>query len=237
MQTKSSYPWLMLISRSVVFITLQALIALAFFLAGDASAWSESARWWTFVAALANILSILLLIYLYKAEDKKFRDSFRFTRASVKTDLLWFVGSGVIGLPIAALPMYVLGTAIFGDRMIPVNMMFLPLPSWALVVSLIFPLTIAFAELPTYFGYVMPRLSRQMNSWLAWLVASFFLGAQHMFLPFLPDGRFMLWRLLMYMPFALFAGLLIKLRPSLLPYFMIVHALVDLSAVSVYLMI
>lgn len=84
----------------------------------------------------------------------------------------------------------------------------------------------------------MPRLEAKIgNGWIAWLIASFFLGAQHMFLPLILDGRFMLWRLGMYMPFALFAGLMLKLRPSLFPYFMIVHALVDLSAVAVYFMI
>ena len=116
--------------------------------------------------------------------------------------------------------------------------MFRPLPTWALVVSLLFPLTIGFAELPTYFAYAMPRLEAQLkNGWLACLIASFFLSAQHVFLPLILDGRFMLWRLLMYMPFALFAGLMLKLRPTLLPYFMIVHTLVDISAVSVYLML
>ena len=134
--------------------------------------------------------------------------------------------------------MNMLGAAIFGDAMTPTYMMFRPLPTWAFVLSLLFPLTIAFAELPTYFGYVMPRLAAQLkNGWVAWMTASFFLGAQHMFLPLILDGRFMLWRLGMYMPFALFAGLIIKLRPSLLSYFMIIHALMDLSAVAVYLMI
>ena len=144
----------------------------------------------------------------------------------------------MVGLPIIASPMNILGKALFGDRMIPTYMLFQPLPAWALVVSLLFPITIAFAELPTYFGYSMPRVAAQIkNGWLAWLIASFFLGAQHMFLPLIPDGRFMLWRLLMYMPFALFSGFFLKLRPGLLPYFMIVHALADFSAVAVYLMI
>jgi hypothetical protein len=112
------------------------------------------------------------------------------------------------------------------------------LPAWALVLSFLFPLTIGFAELPTYFGYVMPRLASQLkNGWLAWLIASLALAAQHMFLPLILDGGFILWRLLMYLPFALFGGLLIKLRPTLLPYSMIVHALADVSAVLVYLTI
>ena len=38
------------------------------------------------------------------------------------------------------------------------------------------------------------------------------------------------------MLFALFTGLTIKLRSTLLPYFLIVHTLADLSAVAVYRM-
>jgi hypothetical protein len=186
----------------------------------------------------ANIVSIYLLVRLYGAEGKRYLDAVKFSRAAWKVDLLWFLGASVIGIPIASLPMNIVGDVLFEDRMTPVYMMFRTLPAWALVVSLLFPLTVAFAELPTYFAYCMPRIAAQIkNGWLAWLIASFFLGAQHMFLPLIPDGRFMLWRLLMYMPFALFAGFFLKLRPTLLPYFMIVHALVDVSAVAVYLMI
>ncbi len=41
----------------------------------------------------------------------------------------------------------------------------------------------------------------------------------------------------MYLPFALFIGLMIKLRPSLLPYVVVIHALMDISTVLVYLMV
>jgi hypothetical protein len=236
-----SSPWFMLISRSVLFIISQVLIALILAAAGTASAWDESARWWTFIAILTNIVSIYLLVRMFKAEGKRYFEAIHFSRGTVKTDLLWFFGASFIGLPIAAAPMTLLATALFGDAMTPTTMMFRPLPTWAFVLSFLFPLTIAFAELPTYFGYVMPRLfargGSQSHPWLAWLIASFFLGAQHIFLPLILDGRFMLWRLGMYLPFALFAGLVIKLRPSILPYFMIIHALMDISAVAVYLTI
>jgi hypothetical protein len=190
------------------------------------------------MAIFANIVSIYLLVRLYREEGRRYFDAIKFSRVSWKKDVLWFLGASLIGLPIISSPMTILGQALFGDRMIPTYMLFQPLPAWALIVSLLFPITVAFAELPTYFAYSMPRIAVQIKSgWLAWLIASFFLGAQHMFLPLIPDGRFMLWRLLMYMPFALFAGFFLKLRPTLLPYFMIVHALVDFSAVAVYLMI
>jgi hypothetical protein len=64
-------------------------------------------------------------------------------------------------------------------------------------------------------------------------IASFFLGTQHMFFPFIFDGRFII----------LATGnvsalrLVLKLCPTLLPYFMILQALLDISAVTVYLTI
>jgi hypothetical protein len=116
--------------------------------------------------------------------------------------------------------------------------MFRPLPTWAFALSFLFPLTIWFTELPTYFGYCMPRLETQLkNGWLALVVASLFLAAQHMFLPFILDGGYLLWRFGMFLPFALLVGLALKLRPSLLPYFVIAHALMDISTVLVYLTI
>ena len=236
--TTISHPWLMLISRSVLFLIFQALIALILAAAGNAAAWDESARWWTFMAFLANFASLYLLVRLFNSEGKRFWDILRFSRKTWKTDLLWFLGFNIIALPVAAGPREPLAAAIFGDPMIAMNMFFLPLPTWAFVLSFLFPLTIWFAELPTYFGYAMPRLEAQLkNGWLAWFIASFFLAAQHMFLPLILDSGYLLWRLGMFLPFALFTGLALKLRPTLLPYFVIVHALMDVTTVMIYLMI
>jgi hypothetical protein len=230
-------PWLMLFSRCALFFGFQALIAGVLFLAGSSAAWAEAPRWWPFVAILTNFTSIYLLVRLFRAEGGRYLNLLRFSRATVKKDLLWLLGTSVIGLPIMAAPISTLAAAIYGDPMIPITMMFRPLPAWALLVSILFPLTIGFAELPTYFGYVMPRLAAQLkNSWLAWLLVALLLAFQHAFLPFIPDAQFILWRFGMYLPFALFAGLVLKLRPSLLPYFAIIHVLIDFSALAMYWM-
>lgn len=233
-----SAPWLMLFSRSALFLLFQALIAMILFTAGVKSAWDESARWWTFAVSLTNIVSLYFLVQLFKAERKNFWDILRFSHETWKTDLLWLVGFGVIGLPIAAAPREPLAAAIFGDSMVATNMMFQPLPTWAFILSFIFPLTIWFSELPTYFGYCMPRLEGQLkNGWFAWIIASLFLAAQHMFLPFILNSGYLLWRFGMFLPFALVTGLVLKFRPSLLPYFVIVHALMDITTVLVYIML
>jgi hypothetical protein len=238
MQTKPSHPWLMLLSRSILFLLFQLLITLILSLAGVSSAWDESARYWTFLAFLANFVSIYLLVRLFNSEGKRFLDLFKFSRETWKKDLLWFIVLSIIAMPLVAAPREPLAAAIFGDAMIATNMFFRPLPTWAFVLSFLFPLTIAFAELPTYFGYCMPRLETQLkNGWLAWFIASLFLAAQHMFLPLIFNGGYLLWRFGMFLPFALFTGLVVKFRPALLPYFVIVHALLDISTVLVYLMI
>jgi hypothetical protein len=230
-------PWLMLFSRSILFVTAQALIAVFLAVMGTQDAWNEAARWWIFFPIFANVGSVILLTLALHAEGKRYRDLFRISREKIKADLLWLFGSSLIGLPIASAPMNLLGAAIFGDAMAPIYMLFRPVPTWALVVGLLFPATMAFAELPTYFGYTMPRLFNGKASWLAYVFAALFLGLQHCFLPFIGDPRYLLWRGLMYLPFALYAGLMIKLRPSLLPYFAIIHALLDISVLSVYSML
>jgi hypothetical protein len=231
-------PWLMLISRSALFLIFQVAIAALFWLGGSRNPWGESSRWWMIFVILANFVSIYLLVHAFRAEGKRFLDILRFSRQTLKTDLLWLASTSIIGLPIVAAPMGNLAVAIYGDAMTPIRLLFQPIPAWALAVGLLFPLTIGFAELTTYFGYVMPRLAVQLRSgWAAWLLASLFLGVQHCFLPLILDGRYLLWRGGMYLPFALFAGLLLKLRPSLLPYFAVIHTLIDISVVSVYLML
>ena len=238
------YPWLMLISRSILFLLAQGLIALAVLASGARPVWNEAGRWWPFMAIFANLGSLFLLVRLYKAEGKNFWESLRFSRQTWKTDLLWLLGFSVIGLPLAALPREPLGTAIFGDPMISTRMLFQPLPDWAVVVSFLFPLTIWFSELPTYFGYCMPRLFAGGKSkkhpalgWLAWIIASFFIAAQHIFLPFLLNGGYLLWRFAMFLPFALITGLVLKLRPGMMPYLAAGHVLMDISTVLVYWMI
>ncbi len=231
----------MLISRSLLFLVGQGFVALSLVLLGIDSAWMESARWWIFLPIFGNLASIVLLVLVFRAEGQRYLDLLRFSRTTVKTDLLWFFGSILIGLPIVAMPMNILGTVIFGEAQIPITMLFRPLPGWALVIGLLFPLTIGFAELPTYFGYVMPRLFANQKSnpalaWAAYLLAALFLGLQHCFLPLIANGGFILWRALMYLPFALYAGLMLKLRPGLLPYFAVLHVLMDISALSVYLL-
>lgn len=170
----SRWPWLMLPLRTVLFAAFQALFALGFLLAGSAAAWNASANWWPFAVTAANVVCIALLIRLYHREDKHYWGLFRFQRETVKSDLLALLGILIISEPIAFLPNLLAANWLFGNQQTALDLFIRPLPAWAAYASLvIFLVTIALAELPTYFAYVMPRLAeRTGRPWLAVLLAA-----------------------------------------------------------------
>jgi len=149
----------------------------------------------------------------------------------MKQDLLIVLGAFILAGPIAFLPNMLAATWLFGEQQAALDLFMQPLPVWGFVLSLVlFPLTTALTELPTYFAYSMPRLETQTaKRWLAVLLPSLFLALQHCTLPLIFDGRFMAWRLLMYLPFAISVGLLLHWRPRLLPYLVAVHFLLDMA--------
>jgi hypothetical protein len=61
------------------------------------------------------------------------------------------------------------------------------------------------------------------------LVAAVTLSLQHVVLPLLFDWRFVIWRAFTFLPFALWFGWALYRRPSLLPYLVVAHALLDAS--------
>lgn len=227
---------LVLAHRLVLFLVWQSLIAVGYALAGHAAPWSASAAWWPVSVTLTNLVTIGYLRRQAAREGVSYWTLIGSTinRQHVKLDLLTVSGLLIAAAPLAMVPNIGLAQLLFGDPMAPLAMFVQPLPVAVALVSLVlFPLTIAFAELPFYFGYVMPRLAESRSGY-GWpvLLPALFLAAQHATLPFIPEPRFVLWRLGMFVPFALLLGFALRWRPRLLPYLMAIHALIDLSAAS-----
>jgi hypothetical protein len=224
----------MLPARMILFSAFQALFAVGFWLAGSPAAWEASANWWPITATLANLACMALLIGLFNGEGKRYRNLFRIQRDTLKGDLLVMLGIVILFGPVGYLPGILIGGWLFGEAQTPLGMFIRPLPLWAALIALaIWPVTQGLAELPTYFGYSMPRLKGQTGrAWLAVALASGFLAAQHIALPLLFDVRFVAWRGLMFVPFALMVGILLHWRPRLLPYLVIVHILIDAATAA-----
>jgi len=228
----------MLVLRSGLTFTLLLLLAAIFALAGRGTPVADSAAWWLWFVTIANIASIVFMARFSRMEGLRLRDIFFVNRSTWKGDLLWLlialVGSSLTAMP----PGMLLANALWADPNLPNQMLFQPLPFWAIYpLFALMPTTQAFAELPIYWGYVAPRLrARGMNRWLAILLVGFWLSIQHMFFAFQPDWRYNLWLGVKFLPFALLTGILIDRRPTLLPYMMFVHFLLDATLPLLLLM-
>jgi len=227
----TTIPFLLLASRLVFFLTFQALIAL------QVNSWETSEKYWLLTATLTNIVSIALLFILFRRDGEHYLNIFTFKMAGLKKDIFIFSGLALLAVPIILLPGHFLGIMLWGDPDVPTEMMFRPIENWLVYILLVaFPVTIVFAELATYFRYIMPKLQNQLSAkWLAVLLPVIFLSIQHCTLPFIPDLNFMVFRALVYLPFAILIGISIYFRPSLFIYFAIFHGIMDFAAALMFL--
>lgn len=223
--------WLMLTARTGLFVLWQAILALVLLILGSLKAWDDAAAWWPITVILTNLVCIVLLQTFYQREGLRFWDIFRLKRETWRKDLLFLVGILVISGPVAMLPNMLLATWLFGDQQVALDLFLRPLPTWAIFLAVtVWPVTQALAELPFYFAYLMPRLEAQTGQrWQAVLLSAFWLGAQHCAMPLVFDGRFILWRFWMFLPFALMVAVVLRSRPQLLPYLVVVHGLMDMA--------
>jgi hypothetical protein len=234
--------WLLLPARTIFFLVGQAIIALILLLVSGKSDWQTSAAWWPMAVALADLFCLYLLIRWYKKEGKNFFSEFRIFRESIWKDLGVVLLSLVVGGPLAVIPNILLSIWLFGDPEASLPLFVGALPLWAVIISgVLFPLGQALTEIPMYMRYIAPKLENKSDSgyglkpWLAVGLASLFLSLQHITAPLVFDLRFILWRALMYLPFAIYVGILIRWRPRLLPFICAIHLLMNLSFVFMYM--
>lgn len=226
----------MLPGRTLLFLLFQAIIALGFSAGGAGGAWDRSAAWWPLTVTLTNAACLAVMLRQFRANGGSYWSIFRLDRENWKRDVLVMLAVLVVTGPVAMLPGNLLAGALFGDPMEGLRLFLAPLPPLGLVFAVVFfPITQGLVELAFYFLYIMPRLSKQINPWAAYALASLFLGIQHAAIPLRFDPAFFTWRLLMFIPFAFLIGGLLKWRPRLLVYAAPVHALMDFATAVMYL--
>jgi len=202
-------PWLMLVLRSLLFLVFQTLIGLLFLNRSPSGLWRDSAAWWPMAIILTDLIYLALLIHFYRQDGKRYWDVFRVERSQLKKDLWLMLGFLAVLGPVGFLPNIFAAQWLFGDPQVALDLLVRPLPLWAALVGLLaFPLLQGMVEIPAYMLYVRPRLEKQgVPPWLAIGLTGFFLSAQHVFAPFIPDLRFITYRLVMFLPFAFLTAL------------------------------
>ncbi len=99
---------------------------------------------------------------------------------TVATSLGWAVG------------IFIAGYFNMSDAVSP--LMFGSMPPIIAYLTVLLPLTIAFAEMPLYMGYILSRLGMRLRSRAAaLLIAGFCLALQYCALPLIIDLRFIIW--------------------------------------------
>lgn len=231
MKSTKTMTILLLFSRLALFLVFQAVIAIIL------NSWEASQKYWLLTATLTNIVSIVLLIILFRLDGGNYFNIFSLNRGSFKKDLLIFLGLAVVSTPVVFIPGYFLSIIIWGDPDVPTTMMFGPIEKWLVYILLAtFPLTIAMAELATYFKYIMPKLHTELKyKWLSVFLPVLFLSVQHITLPFIPDVNFIIYRALVFLPFAFLLGIAIFFKPSLFTYFALLHGIMDFGTALMFL--
>ena len=224
----------LVISRSVLLILVQGVLAYIFQLQNNLSPWESAAAWWTIYGTMVDIGCLVLIALFLKRENKRISDLLDFDRNKIKSDakngiLIFLVLFPLIGLlyPIGV------GSLIFNDNTLNVISGQLAeriLPSWAYFYSVfIWWIIWSITEELTYQAYSLPRLLKQVGKTRAVLFIAFFWALQHSFLPFIFDWRYVTWRFLSFLPLVI-VFIMIYMRTGRLTPIIIAHGLMDLMA-------
>ena len=224
--------WALLAMRIVLFALFQGLIALAV-IGSVEHPWDVSTKWWPFGIVATNLITIVILNRLFALEGKSYFALFRFDRAQFKSDILPVLGISVLVVAAALIPNFLLANLLLGGSDVAASFFLHKLPFWAAAFLLLaFPITTAMSELQLYFAYILPRLESRAGLVVAMTLTVFFVCAQHATMPLVFNWAFITWRLLMFIPFAVLLGFVFRWRPRLLPYFIVLHGLLDMALIA-----
>ncbi|MCP1144753.1 type II CAAX prenyl endopeptidase Rce1 family protein [Lysinibacillus endophyticus] len=227
---------LSLTMRTIFFLIFGLVIISVLELTGATNAMKEAEKWWPYQAILANIASFIVLRYFLKREGKSYNSILHFKKKKFGKDILKGLLYLLISFPFAAIGLYGVAYLVFGTTQPPTNMM-QAIPLGAAVIALIlFPLSNALVELPTYFGYAFPRIEKKWGSVaLAIVLPALFLSLQHGPLPIVLGGDYMTWRLLAFIPLAFVVAFLFHKTRNITPL-LIAHFVMDLQMVMYVLL-
>lgn len=220
-----------LIMRTLLFIIFGAVLVGILALLGNSSPLHAAEKWWPFQAILANLVTFLILRSFLKQEGISYLSIFNYKKGRAKKDTLETLWLVIVGIAAGAIPLFLFSYLLLGT-FTPPEVMFQKIPIWAAAIALIlFPISNGLVETPTYIGYALPRIkARTGKLWLAIALSGLFLAFQHVALPLVFDGPYMLWRFLSFLPLAFILGFIFNKTNRLLPI-AIAHFLMDLQLV------
>lgn len=183
-------------------------------------------NWWSIVASIVNIATIVLLVFVAKSQGKTFLGLINYEKG--KTTVKQSVLISLLIILVGMAGMYLAGFVRYGVIPYAAPMMIAPIPLWLAVINiLVLPVTTALAEEGLYLGCGVNSIK---NKYRAILVPAFFFALQHSFIPTLFDFTYIVYRFISFLPLTIILCWYYYDKRNPLPI-MIGHALIDVATV------
>jgi hypothetical protein len=182
--------------------------------------------WWSVAASAVNLLIIPLLVLISQKQGGNYWKLINYEKG--KTTPKQVIAMVLLIVVLGMGGMFLAGFLCYGVIPYAAPMLIAPIPLWLAIINIpLLPISTAFAENGLYLGCGVNQIQ---NKYAAILLPAFFFALQHSFIPLLPDGRYILYRFLSFLPLTLLLCWHYRRHRNPLPI-MIGHAVIDLATV------
>lgn len=221
MKNKNSYLPYLLPFRCFVFLVVFVMGAILTNKKID-----EISNWWSIVASIVNVITILLLIFASKKIGSNYRDLINYQKG--KTTIAQIVKMTVVILAVGMSGMYFAGYVCYGVIPYAAPMMIAPIPLWMAIINIVvLPLSTVFAEDGLYLGCGVNQIK---NKYAAVIIPALFFALQHCFIPTLFDIKYVIYRFLSFLPLTVILCMYYYKKRNPLPI-MVGHGIIDVATV------
>ena len=221
MKNKNSYLPYLLPFRCFVFLVVFVMGAILTNKKID-----EISNWWSIVASIVNVITILLLIFASKKIGSNYRDLINYQKG--KTTIAQIVKMTVVILAVGMSGMYFAGYVCYGVIPYAAPMMIAPIPLWMAIINIVvLPLSTVFAEDGLYLGCGVNQIK---NKYAAVIIPALFFALQHSFIPTLFDIKYVIYRFLSFLPLTVILCMYYYKKRNPLPI-MVGHGIIDVATV------
>lgn len=224
-----AWPLILVFARFFLAVLFQLILSIVFYFAEDPSPLTAAGKWFTVYGTLIDLACLLLISWQLKKDGKSLITIVNVKKGQYKQDIVKGLIYSLILLPVSVVGM-VLGSLLLYGTPEPMQIMG-GIPLWGAIYSVvIFPIIWAFAEQITYQGYSLNRLEKVFNSKvLAIAIISLGWMLQHAALPLMLDFKYMIFRIISFMPLTIIMPIMYLKTKRLLP-FIVSHWIMDLIA-------
>ena len=223
--------------RTIAFGLGYILTALIFLLLCSPDFLLKASPWWPVYGLFANFLCFIIINSALKNENVKILSLINLQAHKIKKDIMLSLAFIILSIIIAVSSSFIFGYLIYGRYPFDLMPLFSDIPIVIVIIFVvIFPVINSILEEITYNGYIFPRLEAKVkNTNIVILIVLFFFTLQHIFIMFLPDIKYLTWRLLCFVPLLAFWIIIYK-KMRRLTTLIIVHWSMDTFAIMSIIM-